>query len=189
MVFQFTRPRGARLRKSPGCPCHGRFNSRAHAGRDFRKSPGCPCHGRFNSRAHAGRDPGLSARQTERCCFNSRAHAGRDRRNPQKLRESAKFQFTRPRGARLGVAVHGLERDGVSIHAPTRGATPSLGVTWLAAMVSIHAPTRGATTEAKKGVKDAEVSIHAPTRGATPQDAGGHCYGRRFNSRAHAGRD
>jgi len=75
------------------------------------------------------------------------------------------FQFTRPRGARHG------RRPGIG----------GLGV-------SIHAPTRGATGQVQRPKAGVSVSIHAPTRGATPQ--GGHAGGDLgFNSRAHAGRD
>jgi len=122
----------------------------------------------------------------------------------------AGFQSTRPRGARplAGAATHALRsfnprahagRDavalaaanykGVSIHAPTRGAT---GLGCLCAdlvvfqstrprgarqyrcgdcrrrkQVSIHAPTRGATSLIACAANSAAVSIHAPTRGAT----------------------
>ena len=77
----------------------------------------------------------------------------------------------------------------VSIHAPTRGATP--GRQWhvhparsfnprshagsdrdgqlaiARRIVSIHAPTRGATTTMTEDQFYDSVSIHAPTRGAT----------------------
>jgi len=81
--------------------------------------------------------------------------------------------------------------NGVSIHAPARGAT-ALGhkVTWDEATfqsthprgvrqfiryrrgrdinVSIHAPARGATWGLLRGLSKEVVSIHAPARGATP---------------------
>ena len=55
----------------------------------------------------------------------------------------------------------------VSIHAPTRGATLVILVTYLLDVVSIHTPTRGATSRLCQSVHRDEVSIHAPTRGAT----------------------
>ena len=78
------------------------------------------------------------------------------------------FQSTHPHGVRLlrfNVLFHPF---GVSIHAPTRGATHFiLGVVELND-VSIHAPTRGATSDCANMVdKTFTVSIHAPTRGAT----------------------
>ncbi len=78
---------------------------------------------------------------------------------------------------------------GVSIHAPTRGATVAfVTLTLLSPFqsthphgvrpegikaqndlvnVSIHAPTRGATRPSEIAKKLTDVSIHAPTRGAT----------------------
>ncbi len=144
-MFQSTRPRGARHDAARGfhqnkvsihAPTRGatidrlryryfhtRFNPRAHAGRDIcissiddapyvfqstrprgarlvltsHPSTMCSC---FNPRAHAGRDSSLLVFISSNFCFNPRAHAGRDLRRP----------------SRLG-------QGGVSIHAPTRGAT------------------------------------------------------------------
>jgi len=56
---------------------------------------------------------------------------------------------------------------GVSIHAPVRGATMSLGVDYNLVYVSIHAPVRGATYDIHKMILEKSVSIHAPVRGAT----------------------
>ena len=100
------------------------------------------------------------------CCFNPRTHTGCD-----------------VRVERVSVEV------GVSIHAPTRGATARSvsmfdpkefqsthphGVRRegqrglpLPRQVSIHAPTRGATVMAEHRSIRTAVSIHAPTRGAT----------------------
>jgi len=102
--FQFTRPRGARPAEPRRCQrTAGRFNSRAHGGRDVY----IPFHSGynqcFNSRAHGGRDPPGAIRRRYRARFNSRAHGGRDT-EPAPKPTPAKFQFTRPRGARLGVA-------------------------------------------------------------------------------------
>ena len=81
------------------------------------------------------------------------------------------------------------ERLVISIHAPTRGATPIISVSKCEDVISIHAPTRGATRP--KGIAERAklfqstlpqgerrnycindvqglwISIHAPTRGAT----------------------
>ena len=57
------------------------------------------------------------------------------------------FQSTHPRGVRrddVALFHGGLS---VSIHAPTRGATPDSKYTPGLENVSIHAPTRGATLE------------------------------------------
>ncbi len=97
--------------------------------------------------------------------FNPRAHAGRDLCSKSIL-----------------------ACIGVSIHAPTRGATLAIyGACRLAGfnprahagrdcamslclpikIVSIHAPTRGATVSPARYYLGQAVSIHAPTRGAT----------------------
>ena len=55
----------------------------------------------------------------------------------------------------------------ISIHAPTRGATPSRSLTMSPISISIHAPTRGATRLDFFAQNGFSISIHAPTRGAT----------------------
>ena len=77
----------------------------------------------------------------------------------------------------------------ISIHAPTRGATPYGLLTANVRLfqstllqeerpvlvkrshtihqISIHAPTRGATAYVRKTGLGRDISIHAPTRGAT----------------------
>ena len=55
--------------------------------------------------------------------------------------------------------------------------------------VSIHAPTRGATRPYSGLALGDPVSIHAPTRGATPIRITAYRIFCRFNSRAHEGRD
>ena len=62
--------------------------------------------------------------------------------------------------------------SGISIHAPTRGATGSQRITRAASNISIHAPTRGATADTRACAAFRSISIHAPTRGATI--IGGH---------------
>ena len=77
------------------------------------------------------------------------------------------FQSTRPHGARLLEAGHCSLLVWVSIHAPTRGATGLVERVGAEVAVSIHAPTRGATLAVETIL--AEV--------------------KRFNPRAHTGRD
>ena len=121
------------------------------------------------------------------------------------------FQSTRPRGARVGQQRHRGNHAGVSIHAPTRGAT-LLTMTIITIhlfqstrprgarrkiffdvlnvlRVSIHAPTRGATSGDTFLFASSTVSIHAPTRGATHRKQQDQVKRKRFNPRAHAGRD
>ena len=98
--------------------------------------------------------------------FNPRTHTGCDIRIFVRL-VLAVFQSTHPHGVRRGVLIEKLARFGVSIHAPTRGATMSFSKAICQAPVSIHAPTRGATLSSSLLFAQNSVSIHAPTRGAT----------------------
>ena len=121
-------------------------------------------------------------------CFNPRAHAGRD----------------------LRVGNLGLQR-GVSIHAPTRGATFSTRLTTFEDDTFQSTRPRGARLDDVFDIRQSdEVSIHAPTRGATsvltPTSSASSFQSTRprgarhnllrtvrkikcFNPRAHAGRD
>ena len=80
---------------------------------------------------------------------------------------AARFQSTRPRGARHEQVASRRDRHQVSIHAPARGATSLLLV-----QVRVEA-----------------VSIHAPARGPTPPTARCRRRSRGFNPRAREGRD
>ena len=120
------------------------FNPRAHAGRDKVQDAIKLLPKGFNPRAHAGRDPSSPLLVTYMTCFNPRAHAGRDIR-----------RFRCPLSSP------------VSIHAPTRGATP-LPAEATQAQLSFNPRAHagrdnGASTMSKKK--------------------------RSFNPRAHAGRD
>ena len=77
----------------------------------------------------------------------------------------------------------------VSIHAPVKGATPSIFFVMyfrdrfnprsregsdrprvketIASLVSIHAPVKGATSHRSRCGQSSSVSIHAPVKGAT----------------------
>ena len=77
------------------------------------------------------------------------------------------FQLTRPRGARRDDDDVGGVADGVSTHAPARGATPGLRVT----------PLRGTSFQLTR------------PRGARRRPWSRRCSARRFNSRAREGRD
>ena len=144
-MFQSTRPRGARqyqLVRSANC---SRFNPRAHAGRDgfllrtqrsaskfqstrprgarrqccFWHRAAC----RFNPRAHAGRDNSGGEVSAGRDGFNPRAHAGRDHEGTGIYGPHKSFNPRAHAGRDLSIT-HPLKVFYVSIHAPTRGATP-----------------------------------------------------------------
>ena len=100
----------------------------------------------------------------------------------------------------------------ISIHAPTRGATPeragqALNINYFNprshegsdmigqalkegdADISIHAPTRGATNQTTDTQSIDSISIHAPTRGATSAVGSYRCKLEYFNPRSHEGSD
>src|SRR5258708_2845596 len=104
---------------------------------------------------------------TPRHCFNPRAHTGRDPTTRSAARNHRVFQSTRPGGGR--------RRSPWDAHLP--------------AGVSIPAPTRGATLLHDRGHSQSYVSIHAPTRGATHFTQTFPFASRCFNPRAHTGRD
>ena len=167
-VFQSTRPHGARRgNQETQAPNQG-FNPRAHTGRDIRRLYQHFSRIGFNPRAHTGRDAVWKAVRTARESFNPRAHTGRDVFCGTTNEEYFLFQSTRPHGARLARTVLKNEKPsfnprahtgrdffrdcravlgGVSIHAPTRGATCLLLLLLSFCFVSIHAPTRGATRD------------------------------------------
>ena len=187
-MFQFTRPRGARLLVhdveyvhgvSIHAPTRGAtisamsimrppcFNSRAHAGRDSfipRLTANILC---FNSRAHAGRDVSRVSRLPCSSCFNSRAHAGRDWSRARPARRSGQFQFTRPRGARLpAFRLVQVVADCFNsrAHAGRDPSTPRRRRTALSFNSRAHA---GRDAVPNANWTPPPVSIHAPTRGAT----------------------
>ena len=165
--FQFTRPRGARPDLGALFDANNRFNSRAHGGRD-----------RHGDIVVCDAD-----------AVSIHAPTGGATKGIVDLCTWFKFQFTRPRGARLALYLSPDQMSGVSIHAPTGGATGASGqpsrrassfnsrahggrdsdalLSKRALGVSIHAPTGGATFRAGRGNRRDKVSIHAPTGGAT----------------------
>ena len=167
--FQSTRPRGARRTRAriEAFQAEG-FNPRAHAGRDpdtVHGSTRAMCG--FNPRAHAGRDH-RSPDHLRPCRpgFNPRAHAGRDNRQGFTVLECVEFQSTRPRGARLALAVR--ERlDKAFQSTRPRGARPT--------KCSLRIDVGGFNPRAHAG---RDVLLQAATRSPTS-----------FNPRAHAGRD
>ena len=98
-MFQFTRPRGARPRPAEPQVDFAGFNSRAHGGRDRRPS--------------TTQRPSL---------FQFTRPRGARRKYQSPVSGTDAFQFTRPRGARQ-FGDGAFLRVGVSIHAPTGGAT------------------------------------------------------------------
>ena len=103
----------------------------------------------FNPRSHEGSDGTISRFHGCWKSFNPRSHEGSD----ETFTTSTKI-------------------DGVSIHAPTKGATLLSAARSMLSAVSIHAPTKGATCPISPLSIPIAVSIHAPTKGATRL----HCF-------------
>src|SRR5690606_29960809 len=99
--------------------------------------------------------------------FNPRARVGRDFGSDTSGGLPARFQSTRPRGARRRTGVLG---------GPSRA-------------VSIHAPAWGATRRVQRFIGGDPVSIHAPAWGATAGCIIRRIWTCRFNPRARVGRD
>ena len=86
---------------------------------------------------------------------------------PPGIALGVKFQSTLPRRERPAIIFGDTTAWNVSIHAPTKGATPNGTSANANADVSIHAPTKGATLQLPTVNMLLFVSIHAPTKGAT----------------------
>ena len=84
-----------------------------------------PSHMFQSTRPHGARPQRPSSLARARS-FNPRAHTGRDARSFFSWRSFLMFQSTRPHGARLRRVFGFHLHEGVSIHAPTRGATGAL---------------------------------------------------------------
>ncbi len=129
LVFQSTRPHGARRWDGPGA------------------GPRRCC---FNPRARMGRDGGHRRQDHHRRRFNPRARMGRDDVQGMSFGEVVAFQSTRPHGARQVDIAAKTITVAVSIHAPAWGATGHDYACCVGDRVSIHAPAWGATRPAHR---------------------------------------
>ena len=111
--------------------------------------------------------PFLMLRNGNSPCFNPRSHEGSDTTIGSGTSTMTMFQSTLPRRERPHAKKNIQDRQDVSIHAPTKGAT--LDYDCLCA--------------------DFHVSIHAPTKGATFVNPLVLSSGTRFNPRSHEGSD
>ena len=164
------------------------FNPRSHEGATLPGTAGSDYCSYFNPRSHEGSDHVLLFRGFENIHFNPRSHEGSDRCPNGKCGMHIEFQSTLPRGERRFLCRGKRLDNGISIHAPTRGATEVREIVEETVKISIHAPTRGATLcrdvwrwmwrfqstlprgerrNYTKRCPDGAISIHAPTRGAT----------------------
>ena len=167
LLFQSTRPRGAR--HPMPCPrCRSScFNPRAHVGRDVAGLMGNRSVPKVSIHAPTWGATMMKAIATIINGFQSTRPRGARRAPSGSLRKDPLFQSTRPRGAR---------------RYPSDKTAPG-------SEVSIHAPTWGATLGNVGAQNNKSVSIHAPTWGATNYFSINNIHNYSFNPRAHVGRD
>ena len=100
LVFQSTRPRGARLLTYFNVLRHSLFQStRPRGARHIRQHVGVHADVFQSTRPRGARRCVTCARICRRC-FNPRAHVGRDTKEVNMTETENEFQSTRPRGAR-----------------------------------------------------------------------------------------
>ncbi len=211
VMFQSTRPRGARLKNKIG---------------EFTRQG-------FNPRAREGRDHAIPAHLSRLLQFQSTRPRGARRKyfHPWPCWQIVSIHAPARGATRFGrtdtatplVSIHAPARGAtrchwlprfrrrVSIHAPARGATGTRPKLFLPthsfnpraregrdifemfqrrlSCVSIHAPARGATARVPPHSRQSTVSIHAPARGATGGNRPGNMGHTSFNPRAREGRD
>ena len=148
-------------------PC-GDFNPRSHKGSDGEHISGSMVSADFNPRSHKGSDFRPICIQYPICIsihaptrgathfpnfyertgydFNPRSHKGSDGMVKILWSCETEFQSTLPQGERRLMERNYNATLGISIHAPTRGATKKrVCLNLFLYLISIHAPTRGAT--------------------------------------------
>ena len=99
--------------------------------------------------------------------FNPRSHEGSDRDRLLLSLDRERVSIHAPTKGATEMMKYCNSNPCVSINAPTKGATTSPFCYWYLNTVSIHAPTKGATGCIVDISPEEEVSIHAPTKGAT----------------------
>ena len=122
--FQSTLPRGERqLAELLDCVSKGNFNPRSHEGSDdFLRC--CLCRqGIFQSTLPRGERLTHTFIYVKILIFQSTLPRGERRISRKRRCKRYKFQSTLPRGERLMLSVFRAKLFGISIHAPTRGAT------------------------------------------------------------------
>ena len=167
MVSIHAPTRGATCVDDDKIPLLISFNPRSHEGSDRYGSPGMPRQKKFQSTLPRGERRRRPYITVGRRGFQSTLPRGERRMVSDQDAWCLMFQSTLPRGERPVWGELTAAITGVSIHAPTRGATGVVNQIRLYGVVSIHAPTRGATTAFTYLLFLLPVSIHAPTRGAT----------------------
>ena len=164
-----------------------RFNPRAHVGRDLTKEYLSSSIKKFQSTRPRGARHVVVLRDTYSVLFQSTRPRGARLLFYPDVQLFKKFQSTRPRGAR---------HNGFNKYEPSfqfqstrpRGARQSLPDVPSQRGVSIHAPTWGATLLHMQPNKRMCVSIHAPTWGATNPPAHVPTYGKFQSTRPRGAR-
>ena len=165
---------------------------------------------RFNPRARVGRDGVSTGKSTQTKRFNPRARVGRDLSSPSVFLCNSVSIHAPVWGATV-ITIQTWFESGVSIHAPVWGATINAVATYRrkkfqstrpcgarrsnvpgvgrGSGVSIHAPVWGATIVGGDIIYNDIVSIHAPVWGATRLLIMVLMMSEGFNPRARVGRD
>ena len=186
--FQFTRPRGARPWAQNAWPASARFQFTRPRGARRRTVAPLTLRRRFNSRAHGGRDFRTSSAVFCATCVSIHAPTGGATNYVDDYKIVDMFQFTRPRGARQPSKSAQVLRSAFQSTRP-RGARQLIAeANRIMYGVSIHAPTGGATTTRAWPCPNMRFQFTRP-RGARQAVLVGDGLGQRFNSRAHGGRD
>ena len=145
LLFQSTHPRGVRPPSSSSPPVLFYFNPRTHVGCDRKEIARLTSIVTFQSTHPRGVRLSTSSRPTLSRNFNPRTHVGCDTTFAQV--SGSKIYFN-PR-THVGCDRVPPRRDerhtGISIHAPTWGATYQSEPYRRNSLISIHAPTWGAT--------------------------------------------
>ena len=122
------------------------FNPRSHAGSDSSIVSSYPtARACFNPRSHAGSDRPRWALARSFYRFNPRSHAGSDRIFCLESRQPVVFQSTLPRGERLLTMPMGTWQVGFNPRSHAGSDYIHRWIFYYRKRVSIHAPTRGAT--------------------------------------------
>ena len=102
--------------------------------------------------------------------FNPRSHEGSDFKPENSVYQKQRISIHAPTKGATFVKSLTSPKMIISIHAPTKGATIRKRTMSGSSPISIHAPTKGATLRLHYFSLDSKISIHAPTKGATLQN-------------------
>ena len=141
--------------------CNKYFNPRSHERSDLCHVGGWTYFVNFNPRSHERSDRLSCLARFGIDYFNPRSH---ERSDICTVCYNVIVKNFNPRShERSDTAEIGFcERTGISIHAPTRGATSVFTICFSSTQISIHAPTRGATLHRPKSKRDSQFQSTLP---------------------------